>query len=91
MEQATCNFCGQRFRNRQAVRAHLKGCAAYRQKPKATLPSLGSKPRTAGLGDRHPGTRPTRTPSLRKTALAANRLEWPTTLTTSHTGRSCAG
>lgn len=27
---ARCNFCGTEFSNRQAVRAHLKGCAAYR-------------------------------------------------------------
>src|SRR5215471_10071787 len=44
MDSAKCNFCGQTFRNAQAVRAHLKGCAAYRQMPHATLPSVGMGP-----------------------------------------------
>ena len=41
MNSATCHFCGQGFRNRQAVRAHLKACSAYRQKPQAELPREG--------------------------------------------------
>ncbi len=40
---AKCNFCDKPFRNRQAVRAHLKGCAAYRQMPQATLPNAGKR------------------------------------------------
>src|SRR5712691_6070733 len=44
------------FRDRQAVRAHLKGCTAYRQLPKATVPSIGSKA-LSGRG-RDPGSRP---------------------------------
>ena len=40
MNSATCHFCGQGFRNRQAVRAHLKACSAYRQMPQAQLPSV---------------------------------------------------
>lgn len=36
---ATCHFCGQEFSNKQAVRAHLKACAAY----------LGNAPRQAVL------------------------------------------
>src|SRR2546422_10723290 len=42
MNGSTCHFCGKRFRNAQAVRAHLKACPAYRQMPKATLPNIGS-------------------------------------------------
>lgn len=60
MKGATCHFCGQNFRNRQAVRAHLKGCAAYRQLPKAKVPSIGSQAATrSGRGpDPDPGSRP---------------------------------
>ena len=29
-DEATCRFCRKSFRNRQAVRAHLRHCAAYR-------------------------------------------------------------
>ena len=28
---AKCNFCGRIFKNKQAVKAHLKGCIAYRE------------------------------------------------------------
>ena len=51
MKGAICHFCGRSFRNRQAVRAHLKNCARYRRLPKATLPSVGSKPGTLGAQD----------------------------------------
>ncbi len=30
MNEATCRFCRKSFRNRQAVRAHLRHCVAYR-------------------------------------------------------------
>ena len=46
MTGARCNFCGRTFRNQQAVRAHLKACPAYRQLPKAVVPSTASGPRT---------------------------------------------
>ncbi len=59
MSAAMCHFCAKTFRNRQAVRAHLKGCPVYKQMPKATVPTLGSKPRTPSLGVRHLITRPT--------------------------------
>lgn len=62
MKGATCNFCGKSFRNRQAVRAHLKGCPDYRQMPKATVPSVGSTPGTSGLRDRNPHTQLTPDP-----------------------------
>ena len=58
MKGATCHFCGQHFRNTQAVRAHLKGCAAYRQLPKATVPSIGSATATLSGRGPHPGSRP---------------------------------
>jgi hypothetical protein len=58
MTEATCNFCGKSFRNRQAVRAHLRGCPDYRRVPKAAVPSTGSEPRTFGLYGRHPGLLP---------------------------------
>ncbi len=54
MKGATCHFCNRSFRNRQAVRAHLKSCAAYRQRP-AALPSVGSTPGTPGPQDTDPG------------------------------------
>src|SRR6266436_2808533 len=59
MKAATCNFCGRSFRNAQAVRAHLKACAAYRQLPKGTLPIVGNKPRPARVPNRYPGVGPT--------------------------------
>ncbi len=62
MKGATCHFCGWIFRNRQAVRAHLKSCAAYRQLPKASLPSIGSKPATLGSRDKRPDVGPTWAP-----------------------------
>ena len=30
--QAVCHFCGRLFTNRQAVRAHLRACQAYRDR-----------------------------------------------------------
>ena len=30
--QALCHFCGRLFTNRQAVRAHLRACQAYRDR-----------------------------------------------------------
>ncbi len=62
MKGATCKFCGTNFRNRQAVRAHLKGCAAYRQLPQANLPSKGSEPKGTAPGNSSPSTRSTRRP-----------------------------
>lgn len=60
MKMATCHFCNHSFRNRQAVRAHLKSCARYRQLlPKATLPSIGSTPGTVGARDTPPRVGPT--------------------------------
>ncbi len=55
---ATCKFCGKSFQNRQAVRAHLKGCPAYKRLPKATVPSIGRKPGTSVLRGKQPSTRP---------------------------------
>jgi hypothetical protein len=54
MKGATCHFCSRSFRNGQGVRAHLKSCAAYRQRPKAVLPSVGSTPGTPGARDTYP-------------------------------------
>ncbi len=64
MNGATCHFCKKSFRNRQAVRAHLKGCPSYRQLPKASLPIAGSKPGVLGSGDPYPSARPTVAPRL---------------------------
>ncbi len=41
---ATCQFCGRRFTNPQAVRAHLKACAAYHERDQAARSALGSAP-----------------------------------------------
>jgi hypothetical protein len=57
MKVATCNFCRRSFRNTQAVRAHLKACPAYGRLPKAPLPKVGNKPRTASAPDSDPGVR----------------------------------
>src|ERR1700733_7811616 len=35
---STCRFCGQKFSNGQAVRAHLKGCAEYLSRPRKAQP-----------------------------------------------------
>ena len=59
MKGATCHFCTRSFRNRQAVRAHLKSCAGYRQLPKAALPSVGSTPGTPGARETYPDVGPT--------------------------------
>jgi len=69
MKGATCHFCGQNFRNTQAVRAHLKGCAAYRQLPKATVPSIGSKAATLSGRGLDPGSRPAPDPGPLKDPL----------------------
>jgi len=39
---ATCRFCGKEFANAQAVRAHLKGCAAYQARPGKSQASAAS-------------------------------------------------
>jgi hypothetical protein len=54
MKAAICNFCRRRFRNAQAVRAHLKACPAYGRLPKARLPRVGKKPGTVGTRDSDP-------------------------------------
>ena len=38
---ATCQFCGRQFTNTQAVRAHLKTCAAYHGRDRAADSALG--------------------------------------------------
>ena len=49
---ARCEFCERRFKNKQAVRAHLKTCLAYqivksaRQRPQANVSALGMMPRS---------------------------------------------
>jgi hypothetical protein len=58
MTEARCNFCGKHFRNRQAVRAHLRSCPAYRHAPKAAVPSLGSLPETSGRRSTYQGLLP---------------------------------
>ena len=37
---ATCPFCDRQFANAQAVRAQLKGCAAYQERKAQTLPQI---------------------------------------------------
>ncbi len=37
---ATCQFCGRPFKNTQAVRAHLKACAAYHGRDQAAASAL---------------------------------------------------
>src|SRR5258708_10236199 len=60
---ATCRFCGKQFANAQAVRAHLKGCAAYRARPgkaSVTEASLRENERRAmSLGNESLATIPT--------------------------------
>src|SRR5260370_11227679 len=38
---AMCQFCGRPFKNTQAVRAHLKACAAYHGRDQAADSALG--------------------------------------------------
>jgi len=38
MNDATCHFCHKNFRNRQAVRAHLRHCVAYRRRQSKPRP-----------------------------------------------------
>ncbi|HXX57522.1 MAG TPA: hypothetical protein VEI96_05935 [Thermodesulfovibrionales bacterium] len=42
-KQTVCNFCGEHFKNAQAVRAHLKGCKAYQDRGDQASP--GNFPR----------------------------------------------
>ena len=58
MTEARCNFCGKHFRNRQAVRAHLRGCPDYRPAPKAAVPNTGSQPKAIGTRSTYPGLLP---------------------------------
>ena len=58
---ATCRFCGQEWANAQAVRAHLKGCAAYQARPSKASPSA-EIPKDGGqsgrsIGNESPGNR----------------------------------
>src|SRR5882672_3980434 len=57
---AVCRFCDQEFANAQAVRAHLKGCAAYQARPGKSLANAGSlrehQPAVASLGNETPDT-----------------------------------
>lgn len=46
---ATCNFCGRDFANAQGVRAHLKACEAYRERP-AKEAHQAASPRQQHLG-----------------------------------------
>ena len=46
---ASCRFCGAEFSNAQAVRAHLKGCAAYQNRPPREKADRDA-PRQASLG-----------------------------------------
>lgn len=39
---AICRFCGQEFVSGQAVKAHLKACPTYRERPKATTLPKGN-------------------------------------------------
>ena len=73
MKGATCKFCGKSFQNRQAVRAHLKSCPAYKRLPKATVPSIGRNPGRSALRGYGPSARPT-SPSV----AAKNRAEGQT-------------
>ncbi len=43
---ATCQFCGRKFKNAQAVRAHLRGCQAYQ----GSVPKAKPIGRTAYIG-----------------------------------------
>ncbi len=46
---ATCKFCGQKFQSKQGVKAHLKGCAAYKGSlPKAEVPQALPKATATG-------------------------------------------
>src|SRR5215472_4036139 len=60
---ANCRFCGQEFANAQAVRAHLKGCAAYQARPGKSQANPGSlrqmETADASLGNEAPDIGPT--------------------------------
>src|SRR5437870_4193936 len=51
---ATCQFCGRQFTNTQAVRAHLKACAAYHGRDQAADSALGTVPEAADAGTELP-------------------------------------
>jgi hypothetical protein len=49
---ARCNFCGRIFKNKQAVKAHLKGCIAYREHfPRQRIPQAMPKRNTVFVQD----------------------------------------
>ncbi len=52
---ATCKFCGQQFGNAQGVRAHLKACGSYRERPAKSLRQKLAT-RQGGLGSEPQGT-----------------------------------
>jgi len=90
MRGATCNFCGKSFRNRQAVRAHLKGCQGYRHLPKATVPTVRSRLATSGTRDERPAARPTLAsgPGQSRAQHFPSRLATTPPLNTTGLGRS---
>ncbi|HWA21530.1 MAG TPA: hypothetical protein VG735_03935 [Caulobacterales bacterium] len=47
---AICRFCGGEFANAQAVRAHLKGCAVYQDRPARQMADVGAS-RQGSLGE----------------------------------------
>jgi hypothetical protein len=47
---AACRFCGSEFTNAQAVRAHLKGCAAYQNRPPRQMANTDASRQTS-LGE----------------------------------------
>src|SRR5437879_271725 len=51
---ATCQFCGRQFTNTQAVRAHLKACAAYHGRDQAADSAFGTVPKAADAGTELP-------------------------------------
>src|SRR5215469_352827 len=45
---STCHFCGRKFTNPQAVRAHLKSCPKYQER-RRTVPPSGSDVASGGI------------------------------------------
>src|SRR5262245_35885658 len=71
---ATCWFCGNEFRNTQAVRAHLKGCHAYQGAGRPRAARGGTPP--ASLRNLPKAMPQVREPQARSAGIDSAKPAW---------------
>ncbi len=72
---ATCHFCDTTFSNRQAVRAHLKGCPGYQARKTANQPEGKGNQVTRAIGKL--SSRQSREPKARVSKLRDQQIMFP--------------